>query len=331
MKHNTREYLIMIMSGTLTMFSGGFVWPIFAAYVRIEFNASLQLVGIAVSGYFLLRMISEFPIGALSDRTGPKVPLVAGRILAVIAAFVCFQTGNVGLLLIARMSWGIGGASFFWIGTSYVSKLFTAEKRGRALGSFQAIEMIGNLLGQALGGYFADNFGLRMNFLASAIMAIAAFGMVLFIKGAPTGAVQIRVKLKTLMPSWENVRKVLSRTVIIICFVNLVCMIVMHGLLGTILPIFSTENIGLSLSQYAILVSISTLGNISGNLTGGLLSDKFGRKKILIAGFAIGVLAVSGFIIFRSFVPLMLAMFLMGAYWGTIYGVAPAYIPQCRD
>ena len=113
MKHNTREYLIMIASGTLTMFSGGFVWPIFAAYVRTEFSAPLQLVGIAVSGYFLLRMIAEFPLGAISDRLGPKRLLVAGRVLAVFSAFVCFQTHNVGLLIFARMVWGIGDASFF--------------------------------------------------------------------------------------------------------------------------------------------------------------------------------------------------------------------------
>ena len=324
MKHNAREYLIMIISGTLTMFAGGFVWPIYAAYVRTEFNAPLQLVGIAVSGYFLLRMLAEFPIGVLGDRTGPKIPLVAGRVLAVFAAFVCYQTRNVGFLIVARMMWGIGDASFFCVGTAYVSKLFTSEKRGRALGTFQAIEMIGNLLGQALGGYFADHFGLRMNFLASSIMTVTALIMVLFVKGTPTGTVSIR--LRSLIPSWATMRKVLNRTVIIICCVNIVCMIIMNGLLGTILPIFSTENIGLSLSQYAILVSLSTIGNISGNLIGGLLSDKLGRKKILIAGFVIGVLAIFGFTIFRDFVPLMLAMFLTGSFWGVIYGVAPAYI-----
>jgi MFS family permease len=298
MTHNTREYLIMIISGTITMFAGGFVWPIFAAYVRIEFNAPLQLVGLAVSGYFLLRMVTEFPIGVLSDRTGPKIPIVAGRILAVFGAFVSFQTKNVGFLIIARMIWGIGDASFFCIGTAYVSKLFSSEKRGRALGTFQGIEMIGNLFGQALGGYF--------------------------IRGSQTGPV--RLQLRSLLPSWKTLRRVMNRTIITICFVNLICMVVMNGLVGTILPLFVTEDIGISLSRYSILVSLSTVGNICGNLLGGLLSDKFGRKRILILGFAIGLAAISGFIVFRSFAPLMVAMFLMGSFWGTVYGVAPAYI-----
>ena len=148
----------MIISGTLTMFAGGFVWPIFAPYIRSEFTAPLQLVGLAVSGYFLLRMFSEFPIGVLSDRIGPKMPLIVGRVLAVLGAFICYKTTNIWMLIFARIIWGMGDASFFCIGMSYVSKLFTSERRGRALGVFQAVEMIGSFLGQTIGGYVTAGY-----------------------------------------------------------------------------------------------------------------------------------------------------------------------------
>ncbi|MCW4048166.1 MAG: MFS transporter [Candidatus Bathyarchaeota archaeon] len=74
---------------------GGFVWPIFAPFVREEFTAPIQLVGLAVSGYFLLRMFSEFPIGVLSDRVDPKTPLIVGRLLAVVGAFICYRTTSI--------------------------------------------------------------------------------------------------------------------------------------------------------------------------------------------------------------------------------------------
>ncbi len=111
MENNMREYYLMVISGTLSMFAGGFVWPIFAPYVRSEFTAPLYLVGFATSGYFFLRMFSEFPIGVLSDRVGPKVPLIFGRILPVIGAFICYKTSNIWMLIFARVIWGMGDRS----------------------------------------------------------------------------------------------------------------------------------------------------------------------------------------------------------------------------
>ena len=40
-EHRIREYYLMIVSGTVTMLSGGFVGPIFAPFVRNEFTAPL--------------------------------------------------------------------------------------------------------------------------------------------------------------------------------------------------------------------------------------------------------------------------------------------------
>jgi DHA1 family multidrug resistance protein-like MFS transporter len=314
----------MIISGTLTMFAGGFVWPIFAPYIRSEFTAPLQLVGLAVSGYFLLRMFSEFPIGVLSDRIGPKMPLIVGRVLAVLGAFICYKTTNIWMLIFARIIWGMGDASFFCIGMSYVSKLFTSERRGRALGVFQAVEMIGSFLGQTIGGYVAAGYGPRMNFLATTIMAVIALGSVTLIKGSRDTS--SKMMHTSLIPSKEEILKVLNKTVIVACIINLVCMMINNGLLGTVLPIYATETIGLSLAQYAFLVSASTVGSVSGNLIGGIFSDKMGRKKILLAGFVIGAFAIFGLTIFTGFYPLLVVMLLKGIFWGVVYGVAPAYI-----
>lgn len=324
MDQNIKEYYLMVISGTLTMFAGGFVWPIFATFVRTEFTAPLQLVGIAVSGYFLLRMFSEFPIGVLSDKIGPKLPLIAGRVLAVIGAYLCYQTSNIWILIFARIIWGMGDASFFCIGMTYVSKLFTSEKRGRALGVFQAVEMIGSFLGQTIGGYVAADYGMRANFLATTIMTVVALASVTLIKGIDD---KPRTDLKvSFIPSRAEMMMVLNKTVIVACIINLVCMMINNGLLGTILPIYAVENIGLSIAQYAFLVSASTVGSVTGNLLGGTLSDKMGRKNIMLAGFAVGVVAIFGLTVFVGFYPLMVMMFLKGVFWGVIYGVAPAYI-----
>ena len=306
------------------MLAGGFTWPIFSPYVRSEFTASLQLVGFAVSGYFLLRMLTEFPIGVIGDRIGPKFPLIAGRVLAVAGAFICYKTTSIWMLIFARIIWGMGDASFFCIGMTYVSKLFTSESRGRALGVFQAVEMIGSFLGQTVGGYVAGQYGARMNFMATTIMAVIALVSVTSIRG--DGAMISSVKQSSLLPSSSEMRKVLNKTVIIACLINLVCMINNNGLQNTILPIYVTEVIGIDLTRYAFLVSASTVGSVSGNLLGGTLSDRIGRKKMLLAGLSVGIIAYSGITIFTGFYRLLGMMFMNGMFWGIVYGVVPAFI-----
>lgn len=315
----------MIVSGTVTMLSGGFVNPIFAPFVRSEFTAPIQLVGLAVSGYFFLRMFTEFPIGVLSDRIEPKMPLVAGRVLAMLGAFICYQTNSIWLLILARLLWGVGDASFFCIGMSYVSRLFTSERRGRAMGFFQAVEMVGNLIGQTLGGMVAATYGPRINFLVCTGLGVAALLMVTTIKGMDDEASPDE-PAPSLMPTRQEMIQVLNMTVIGACIINLGCMIINAGLLGTILPIYATEELGFPLNTYALLVAGSTVGSVAGNLLGGVLSDKMGRRKMLAAGLVVGVVSLFGLTMFTGFYPLLAVMFMRGIFWGVVYGVIPAFI-----
>jgi MFS family permease len=325
MEANIREYYLMIISGTVTMLSGGFVWPIFAPFVREQFTAPIQLVGLAVSGYFLLRMFSEFPIGVLSDRIGPKMPLIGGRILAIIGAFICYQTKSIWPLIFARVIWGMGDASFFCIGMSYVSRLFSSERRGRALGFFQAVELVGSFVGQTAGGFVAAAYGPRTNFLICSALGVVALLLVTFIKGIKEPSIPGE-SAPSLIPSKDEMLVVLNQTVITACAINLGCMVINNGLLGTVLPIYATEELFIPLDRYALLVSSSTVGSVAGNLLGGFLSDKMGRKRMLSGGLVTGLISVIGLTQFTEFYPLIAVMFLKGIFWGIVYGVIPAFI-----
>ena len=108
MKPESREYLLMIIGGTLTMFAGGLVQPVFAPFVRQEFTAPIFLVGLAVSGYFVVRMLAEFPIGVLSDKVAMRKLLIVGRFFGIFGALACYLTSDIWVLIVARALWGCG-------------------------------------------------------------------------------------------------------------------------------------------------------------------------------------------------------------------------------
>lgn len=324
MKPESREYLLMVVGGTLTMFAGGLIQPIFAPFVRREFTAPIFLVGLAVSGYFVVRMLAEFPIGVLSDRIAIRRLLIVGRFFGIFGALVSYMTNDIWVLIVARALWGVGDASFFCIGMTYVASLFPNKTRGRYLGIFQAVELTGSFVGQTAAGFLASSIGIRSNFLISAAVGIAALGVVLLVRGS--GQVLKPGGLSSALPSRAVLKELLNRTLVACCLINFVCMLINNGLMGTLLPLYATEQLGFGLAGYGLLVSLSTAGSISGNLFGGALSDRLGRRGMLAAGFVVGAASLVGLSLTQSFEWMLPLMFANGLFWGIVYGVTPAFI-----
>ncbi len=324
MKPESREYLLMVVGGTLTMFAGGLIQPIFAPFVRKEFTAPIFLVGLAVSGYFVVRMLAEFPIGVLSDRIALRKLLIAGRFFGIFGALASYLTNDISVLIVARALWGVGDASFFCIGMTYVASLFPNKTRGRYLGIFQAVELTGSFVGQTAAGFLASSIGIRSNFLISAAVGIAALGVVLLVRGS--GQVLKPGSLSSALPSRAVFRGLLNRTLVACCLINFLCMLINNGLMGTLLPLYATEQLAFSLAGYGLLVSLSTAGSITGNLLGGALSDRLGRRRMLAAGFVVGALSLVGLSLTQAFEAMLPLMFANGFFWGIVYGVTPAFI-----
>jgi MFS family permease len=98
------------------------------------------------------------------------------------------------------------------------------------------------------------------------------------------------------------------------------------GVMGTLMPLYATEVLGFGLSGYAFLVSGMTVGNVAGNLLGGLLSDRFGRKRVLAGGFILGIFSLIGISAVTNYFYLSAFMLVNGLFWGIIYGVTPAFV-----
>ena len=324
MKPESREYLLMVIGGTLTMFAGGLIQPIFAPFVRRDFTAPIFLVGLAVSGYFVVRMLAEFPIGVLSDRIALRKLLIAGRFFGIFGALTCYLTTDIWVLIAARALWGVGDASFFCIGMTYVGNLFPGKTRGKYLGLFQAVELTGSFIGQTAAGFLASAIGLRPNFIISAAVGLAALGVVLLVRGS--GQQLKPGNISSILPSRGVLKGLMNRTLVACCLINFVCMMMNNGLMGTLMPLYATEQLLFSLAGYGLLVSLSTIGNISGNLFGGALSDRLGRRRVLAAGFIVGVMSLIGLSLIQSFEAMLPLMFMNGFFWGIVYGVTPAFI-----
>lgn len=73
--------------------------------------------------------------------------------------------------------------------------------------------------------------------------------------------------------------------------------------------------VGISLGAAGVMLGINRLIRIPGNPLGGLLLDRWGRRRLFILGMSLGVLSTAGYAFLRGFWPFLLARLVWGMAW----------------
>lgn len=118
------------------------------------------------------RMFTELPSGMLADRFGRRRLLVIGLGLSTVGAFICSSANIIQILILGRAVWGLGTGFFFMSSSALIFDLFKSSRRGRALGTFQAIQFMGGLIEAPIGSFMASAFGYREVFFLSSLLIL---------------------------------------------------------------------------------------------------------------------------------------------------------------
>src|ERR1043165_2091589 len=88
------------------------------------------------------------------------------------------------------------------------------------------------------------------------------------------------------------------------------------GIGGTLLfPFFAlyiTQKFGVGMTQAGILLGISSLFGLIGGMVGGALTDKFGRKQLILFGLVFSAISTLGFGFVNKFVILFPLVIVVG-------------------
>lgn len=318
--------LNIIFLGLVSFFadiSSEMVYPIIPLYLTAAFGATPLLVGfiegIAESLASLLKVYS----GYLTDKYQKKKPV----------AFIGYATGLVyKIALLVSTSWtGILISRIIdrigkGIRTSprdvMVSESAKETDRGQAFGIHKALDMLGSAIGIILSYFillrFKDNTSsYKLIFIISIIPAVIALLMFLFIK-----------EKNTAYPQKE-------RTGFLNQFKNLDQKLKMYLLISMIFTLGNSSNSFLLLRANTAgfdatsVILLYFIYNVTASLLAipfGRMSDRFGRKNILITGYIIFAVVYFGFGIADTKMGFMLLFMLYGIYTATTAGVERALI-----
>ncbi len=138
----------------------GLVVPVIPVFAR-SFGVGLFAASALVSVFALVRLLSNFYTGAMTDRIGTRLAVGWGAVVVAVSSVLAGLAPNYAALLVFRGLGGFGSALFFNALLTHVIRMVPADYRGRAVGLLQGAFLFGIMFGPTVGGALAEPLGLR--------------------------------------------------------------------------------------------------------------------------------------------------------------------------
>jgi DHA1 family solute carrier family 18 vesicular amine transporter 1/2 len=243
-------------------------------------GASPTMIGLLFASFGVTVLAVSVPMGAVSDRVGRKLPMVAG-LLALAAASILFAYADrLPWLFGARLVQGAADAVTWVVGFALVADLYGPAERGRVMGLVMAGSTSGFMVGPTIGGWLYETGGVQVPFLAVAGAAtLAALGFLLL--DLPPPARQV-----------EQVpfRRVFRIPAVAVCAA---AVIAGGGTIAMLEPVFSlhlADAIGLGPARIGLVFGFAAVASAFLHPVFGRLADRYGARRLTMIGLvAMGV------------------------------------------
>ncbi|GAB1640694.1 MFS transporter [Krasilnikovia sp. MM14-A1259] len=141
-------------------------------YLKADWGLSDTALAGLTSIVSLMVGLLAVPLSLLGDRWGRARAIVAMAFVWSAATVVSALASSYGQLFAARAAIGIGEAAYASVGLAVVLSVFSPARRAVLAGTFTAGGSFGSVLGVALGGAFAAQFGWRWAFAAMGLAGL---------------------------------------------------------------------------------------------------------------------------------------------------------------
>jgi len=245
--------------------------------IKAEMALSYTQSGALMSAYFVGYMLGQIPWGMLADSRGSR-PTITLSVLGVSASTILFGLSpNVGFAMASRFLSGLLGAGIFVPSVRLVSAWFNSEERGTALGVLNIGGSVGLVAAAWAVPLLSLDAGWRPTIRSAGALGLASGVAVWILLRDRDNTNDRRLSLSNL-PFRDMNFWLLALTQ----FIRL-------GSYYTYiawLPLVLKEEYGLSVVATSSALSLFNVAGMLSNPLGGVVSDRFGKRNVLMASFA---------------------------------------------
>jgi MFS family permease len=273
-----REVWILSWANIMIALGYGVVAPAMPHLAR-RFGVSIEAVMFLVTVFSLSRLCFAPVSGALVQRWGERRIYIGGLLVVAVSTMACAFSQTYWQLLLLRVISGVGSTLFYVSALGLMIHISPVDARGRVAGIFTTSFMVGVVCGPAIGGLGAS-FGLAAPFIiyGAALLGVA---VVLFYSLRHSELTAPLPPTRTTVTMREALRVRAYRSALLSNFATGWSA---FGLRVALVPLFISDVMGQSVGIIGLVLAMFAAGNALAVIPSGYLSDRMGRRTLLIVG-----------------------------------------------
>lgn len=315
-----RTILILGLVSLFTDISSEMVYPLIPLYLTSTLGATPAVVGIIEGIAESLASILKVFSGYISDRFQKRKPLaIAGYGGAAVGKIVLFFSKSWGGVLLGRVVDRFGKGVRTAPRDTLIADAASEKEYGKAFGLHRSMDSFGAVLGIILAYIFFTSGVKRFEtiFLLAVIPAAIGVALLFFVHDKP----KEHREPKPLNLRWSVLDRKLQLFLIIVFLFTL-------GNSSNQFLILRASDLGFTPAEAILAYLVFNVVYTLGSYPLGKLSDRVGKKKLLVSGYLFYGLVYLGFALLSAKWTVWLLFGFYGLYYAMTQGVEKALIAQ---
>ena len=286
---NCKPLLALCLGEALFMSGYSLIIPILVLFMK-SLGATAVIIGLMFTLYRASSSVSPYISGMIADRIGHTKAIIGSTFFYAVSMLIIALAPNFWYIAVAQIIAGFFFITYTVSADALASKLASKEVRGGVMGARWSIAGAGGAAAPLLGGYLATEIGYRFVY-GVCFVFILITGLYFFLA---LSREEKEVTESKPAREWNWKAIFVGGLVLYLAFIIFIDNIG-TGIFELSLPLLVSDRMGLSAAALGTAWSAFILTmTISAFFMGGL-SDKVGRKPMML--FGIGSWIVVGFLI----------------------------------
>ncbi|HEV3152637.1 MAG TPA: MFS transporter [Candidatus Baltobacteraceae bacterium] len=326
-KNQRNAFIASFLGWTLDAFDF-FLVVVALRHVASDLHGTYLVASIAVTLTLALRPLGALIFGWFADRYGRRVPLMVDIALYSILELATAFSPNLTVFILLRALFGVAMGGEWGLGAALAMESLPAQKRGVYSGILQEGYAVGNLLAGLVFALLFTTIGWRGMFVIGALPAL----LILYIRAnVPESPAWLAKNAQRISAGPADVLALLrSRWPLFLyaIFFMAAFNFMSHGTQDPYVSAFLEGQHKFSPALAGTINSIAAIGAIAGGIVFGALSQRFGRRRMILVCGVLGLVLIPLWAFGQTIAVLAIGGFLMQVAVQGAWGIIPAHLNE---